>query len=116
MRWEAARSGTDTGDLLLTAVPRLASGALIQRKPVLGAGEFVWGTVLTTVSQPEGTPCSGLVAALVSNIDGGRTVGQLLDELGSLGDQSQANQIRQTALATLGILYVDGTVEELGGL
>ena len=41
---------------------------------------------------------------------------QLLDGLISLGDESQADQIRQTALAALGILYVDGTVEELGGL
>jgi len=116
IRWEAARSGTDTGELILTAVPKLAQGTLIQRKPVLGAGEFVWGTVLTTISQPEGTPCSGLISALVSQIDGAITVGQLLDEVGSLGDPSQIAQIRQTALSALGILYVDGTVEELGGL
>jgi len=116
VRWEAARSGTDTGDPIMTAIPRLAPGTLTQRKPVLGAGEFVWGTVLTTVSQPEGTPCSGLIAALVSQIDGEKTVDQLLDGLISLGDESQADQIRQTALAALGILYVDGTVEELGGL
>ena len=100
----------------MTAIPRLAPGTLTQRKPVLGAGEFVWGTVLTTVSQPEGTPCSGLIAALVSHIDGGKTVAQLLDDLSSLGDPSQAAQIRRTALAALGILYVDGAVEELGGL
>ena len=116
LRWEAARSGTDTGDPVMTAIPRLAPGTLTQRKPVLGAGEFVWGTVLTTVSQPEGTPCSGLIAALVSKIDGEKTVAQLLDGLSSLGDESQADQIRQTALAALGILYVDGTVEELGRL
>jgi len=116
VRWEAARSGTDTGEPLLAAVPKLAPETQIQRKPILGAGEFVWGTVLTTISQPEGTPCSGLISALVSQIDGERTVGQLLDEVGSLGDPSQASQIRQTALAALGILYVDGTVEELGGL
>ena len=116
VRWEAARSGTDTGEPILAAVPKLAPETQIQRKPILGAGEFVWGTVLTTISQPEGTPCSGLISALVSQIDGARTVGQLLDEVGSLGDPSQASQIRQTALAALGILYVDGTVEELGGL
>jgi len=116
VRWEAALSGTDTGDPIMAAVPRLAPETQIQRKPVLGAGEFVWGTVLTTVSQPEGIPCSGLISALVSQIDGARTVAQLLDELASLGEPSQAAQIRQTALAALGILYVDGTVEELGGL
>ncbi|MBQ11106.1 MAG: tryptophan halogenase [Planctomyces sp.] len=116
VRWEAACSGTDTGDPILAAVPKLAPETQIQRKPILGAGEFVWGTVLTTVSQPEGTPCSGLISALVSRIDGTRTVAHLLDEVGSLGEPSQAAQIRQTALAALGILYVDGTVEELGGL
>ena len=116
VRWEAARSGTDTGEPLLAAVPRLAPEIQIQRKPELGAGEFVWGTVLTTVSQPEGTPCSGLISALISQIDGTRTVAQLLDEVGSLVDPSQADQVRQTAIAALGILYVDGTVEELGGL
>ena len=40
----------------------------------------------------------------------------MLGELDSLGDESQTAQIRQTALAALGILYVDGTVEEFGGL
>ena len=100
----------------MAAVPRLAPETQIQRKPVLGAGEFVWGMVLTTVSQPEGIPCSGLISAMVSKIDGARTVAQLLDELASLGEPSQADQIRQTALAALGILYVDGTVEELDGL
>lgn len=115
-RWEVTRSSEGSGHSILAAVPRLANGAQIQRKPVLGAGEFVWGYSLTTVSQPEGTPCSGLVAQLVSLIDGRASVAQLLDKLRALRKEDRAEEIQRSGLATLEILYVDGTVEELTGL
>ena len=47
-------------------------------KPILAAGEFVWGHVLITAGYPEGTPCSDLVAELVRHIDGRTSVAELL--------------------------------------
>ncbi len=88
----------------------------IKRKAVLGEGEFVWGTVLTTVSQPEGTPSSGLVNRLVSMIDGDASVGQLLSAMRSQGGPGQAELLDRSVLTTLQILYVDGTIESLEGL
>ncbi len=115
-RWKDAISTVQRQQQLLAAVPRLAGGASIQRKPVLGAGEFVWGYTLTTTSQPEGTPCSNLVAQLVSRIDGVATVGQLMARLGSLVEVDRIEDLQRSVLATLQILYVDGTVDELAGL
>jgi flavin-dependent dehydrogenase len=116
-RWDEAISRARAGeDGLLQAVPRLSAGVEIQRKAVLGEGEFVWGAVLTTVSQPEGTPSSGLVARLVSMIDGDASVGQLLTAMRSQGDPSQADLLDRSVLTTLQILFVDGTIESLKGL
>ena len=116
-RWEEAFAAARAGDdRLLLAVPHLSGGVEIKRKAVLGEGEFVWGTVLTTVSQPEGTPSSGLVARLVSMIDGGASVGQLLTAMRSQGDPGQAELLDRSVLTTLQILYVDGTIESLEGL
>ena len=66
---------------LLAAMPRLATGVAVKRKPVLGAGEFVWGHVLVTDGYPEGTPCSPLAAQVVSLIDGRTSVAELLERL-----------------------------------
>ena len=116
-RWDEAISRARAGeDGLLQAVPRLSAGVEIKRKAVLGEGEFVWGTVLTTVSQPEGTPSSGLVARLVSMIDGDASVGQLLSAMRSQSDPGQAELLDRSVLTTLQILYVDGTIESLEGL
>ena len=116
-RWDEAiaRAGAGEGGLL-QAIPRLSAGVEIKHKAVLGEGEFVWGAVLTTVSQPEGTPSSGLVARLVSMIDGNASVGQLLTSMRSQGDPSQAELLDRSVLTTLQILFVDGTIESLKGL
>ena len=98
------------------AVPKLASGVRVKRKPVVGEGEFVWGYVVTTPGNPEGTPCSGLVAKLVSLIDGRASVQELLTILGEGLDNIQATKIESSALPALEILYVDGAVEALAGL
>ena len=108
------RAGGDAP--LYRAVPSLAQGVQVQRKPILGQGEFVWGYVLATDSQPEGTPCSGLVAAMISCIDGRTTVAQMLARLKDGSDADQAPQIESSVLAALQILYVDGAVAELAGL
>ena len=115
-RWREAVSTAQGQQQLISAVPCLAEGASVQRKPVLGAGEFVWGYTLTTRGQPEGTPCSNLVAQLVSRMDGAATVGQLMAQLGALVQTDRIEDLQRSVLATLQILYVDGTVEELVGL
>jgi hypothetical protein len=79
-------------------------------------GEFVWGYVVTTPSHPEGTPCSALVARLVSLIDGKGPVSQLLTKLRDGADREQGDRIETAALASLKILYVEGAIEELNGL
>ena len=117
VQWEEAMADARAGDTrLLMAAPRLADGVRVQRKAVLGEGEFVWGTVLTTVSQPEGTPASGLVARLVSMIDGNATVGELLANIRAQGNSDQAAMLDRSVLTTLQILYVDGTIESIRGL
>ena len=116
-RVEDSRTTPDTkASPLVHSVPRLAEGVLLDRKAVVGAGEFLWGYVLTTVSQPDGTPCSNLVARLISMIDGQTSVAHLLSQLSSSGDERQAGPIQDNALTALEILYVDGTVEDLIGL
>ena len=112
-----ARLKSAGGDsALYRTVPSLSRGVEVQRKPVLGEGEFVWGYALTTETQPEGTPCSGLVASMVSFIDGRTTVEQMLSRLKDGSDANQAAQIERGVLAALQILYVDGAVAELAGL
>src|SRR3712207_2307311 len=98
---------------LYAAVPRLAPGVRVERKPVVADGEFVWGQVLTTAGYPEGTPCSAFVATLVSLIDGRTPVAGLLARLCGGMDGALAAQVERTVLSALGILYVDGTIAEL---
>ena len=98
---------------LLNAVPRLSEGVRVARKPVLGEGEFVWGYSLSAVSQPEGMPCSELVAALVSITDGQARVSSLVDRLGQGLDQTTRAQLENAVTRTIEILYIDGTIGRL---
>jgi flavin-dependent dehydrogenase len=106
-RWEQGLTRLDE------AVPQLAADVHVQRKPVIAAGEFVWGDVLINASYPEGLPCSRLVAILVSRMDGQRSVAELLAQLCEGSEAAQSEKIVASVLATLRILYVDGTVEAL---
>jgi hypothetical protein len=111
-----ARSSPDISPTALyQTVPRLAAGVEVQRKPVLAAGEFMWGDVLITAGYPEGVPCSRLVAQLVSLVDGHSSVAELLTRLCEGRDTEQGVQIATSALAALQILYVDGTIADLAG-
>jgi flavin-dependent dehydrogenase len=109
-RLDAAQAALDL------AVPRLADGVRVQRKPILDAGEFVWGEVLVTAGYPEGLPCSRLVSAMVASIDGRRSVAELIDLLSGDSAAPQRQQIITGVLAALRILYADGTIAELRGL
>ena len=101
---------------LYNAVPFLAPSVKVERKPVIADGEFQWGYVITTSGRPEGIPCSGLVARMVSLIDGRTPVSEILTVLHGSGNQVQSDQLAQSAMAALQILYVDGTIEDLHGL
>jgi hypothetical protein len=91
----------------------LADGISVLHKPVLAEGEFIPGQVLNTVSQPEGTPCSPLVAAVVGQIDGQKSVSDIVDGLGQHLDQAGHAQLEDAVSRTVEILYVDGTVAGL---
>ena len=107
-------SGID--EYISQVVPHLASGVSVRRKPVIGEGEFVWGHVVTTPANPEGTPCSGLVANLVSLIDGSESVANLVARLCQGQDDENSRRVASATISALRILYVDGSVEKLEGL
>ncbi|MAF39427.1 MAG: tryptophan halogenase [Chloroflexi bacterium] len=112
-QWLAALASDPQRNQILNAVPRLAEGIQVQRKPVLAEGEFVEGYVLNTVSQPEGTPCSPLVAAVIEEIDGQKSVSDIVDGMGAHLDQAGHAQLEEAVSRTIEILYVDGTVARL---
>ena len=107
-------------ETLYRSVPKLRPGLRIERKPVLGQGRFEWGQVISSPGelpgQSQDTPCSPLVALLVSMIDGETTVAAILESMSRGRPPDQAKQITETALAALGILYVDNSIVQLTGL
>ena len=116
-RLESARLQSDSVlTSLYNAVPLLAPGIRIERKPVIADGEFEWGYVLTTSGRPEGIPCSGLVAKMVALMDGRTSVSEILTGLGGDRHRIQGAQIDHSVMAALQILYVDGAIEDLQGL
>jgi len=95
---------------MLDAVPVLADGVTLARKPVIGDGQFEWGAVISSSSRPQGAPISTLIAALASRIDGSRPVRDLLDDLLEGVDPQQRAQLLPGLLAALRVLYVDGMI------
>ncbi|GAB4336871.1 MAG: hypothetical protein Kow0010_24850 [Dehalococcoidia bacterium] len=98
------------------AVPVPAAGARIERKPVLGDGEFDWGYVLISPAEPEGVEVSVLVATLMSLVDGHRRVCDILAEVADRVPAAQREAAMDAAAAALRILYVDGTIAGMRGL
>ncbi len=97
---------------MLDAVPTLAEGVTLARKPVVGDGQFEWGAVMSSPSRPQGAPISMLIAALASRIDGRSTVRSLLDDLLEGVDDQQRAQLLPGLLSALRVLYVDGMIAE----
>ena len=111
---EAALSGRGTAaPAIYQLVPILSEGVSVQRKPVVGDGEFRWGYVLTTPDGPEGTECSPLVAALISQMQEGGTVKALLENLERQFRGMTPEKLEKDLLATISILYTDGAIDQL---
>ena len=102
------------GDAPLDLVPRLAAGVRVERTPVIGDGEFEWGFALRSPGRPEGTPCSGLVAATLALVDGGTSVGEIIRRLHRGPAQAPVEQLRPLVLEALKILYIEGAIAEIG--
>ena len=100
------------------SAPRLAPGVRVERKPVLEGDAFEWAQVLTTEHRSQGAQLSRTVARLLAAADGRATVAQLAarlaDEAGL--DPAAALRLTEQMVTAIGILYVDGAVEELAGL
>ena len=99
---------------MLEAVPVLASGVTLARKPVIGDGRFEWGAVISSTSRPQGAPISMLVAALATRIDGQRPVRALLADLFDGVPEQQRAQLLPGLLTALRVLYVDGMIAAWG--
>ena len=97
---------------LLSAVPSLVPEARIERKPVVGEGEFTWGQVIVTPERAEGVPVSDLVALVLAQIDGRRTVGDLFDRLGSRLPPETLDRLRPGIVQALRLLHVEGVIAE----
>ena len=95
---------------MLDAVPTLAGGVRLARKPVVGDGQFEWGAVMSSPSRPQGAPISMLVAALATRIDGQRSVRALLDDLFEGVSEQQQAELLPGLLTALRVLYVDGMI------
>ena len=111
--WLKALRSDPQRDWLLPSIPRLSTGTAAARRPVLAEGEFVWGMTLSTPSQPEGAPCSPLVAAIVQLSDGQTPVSAIVNRLSQGLDETLLADLRNAVTRTVEILYVDGAVEEL---
>jgi flavin-dependent dehydrogenase len=113
MQVEAAMTGPDPAARpILAAVPELAPDAELQRKPVLGEGEFEWGYALVRPGQAD-VPLSGLIAVALSLVDGQRTVGQIAEEVAKRAGTPQA---ASPVVSAFGILYTDGALANLRGV
>jgi flavin-dependent dehydrogenase len=109
---ELSKPGPGGEPAVLDRVPTLAPDVRVQRKPVLGAGEFTWGHVLASEGRPEGAPVSDFVARLAGLIDGERTAREVVVTLvGEAG--GDAGAVARGAVAALGILYAEGAIAEL---
>ena len=103
---------------IAATVPVLAEGERIERKPVLERDAFEWGFVLSSEGRPEGAPLSVPVARLLHGADGRATMSQLVDQMAAEArlDGNGRQQLLEQMVIAVGILYIDGAVEELRGL
>jgi flavin-dependent dehydrogenase len=100
------------GEWLQRRIPVLRPGPRVERKPVLGDGEFVWGYAVTAPGRAD-VPVSATVAALVAEVDGRRDIAGIGERAGAGLKADARVQLGRVAASALGILYVDGLIAEL---
>ena len=100
---------------LLDLTPVLAEGVELERKPVVGEGQFEWGAVVSSLSRPQGAPVSLVVARLVQGIDGRQTAREVIEAMLEGVSEQQRAQLLPGLLTALRVLYVDGMIAEFGG-
>ena len=99
---------------LLDLTPVLAEGVELERKPVVGEGQFEWGAVVSSPSRPQGAPVSLVVARLVQGIDGRQTAREVIEAMLEGVSEQQRAQLLPGLLTALRVLYVDGMIAEFG--
>ena len=96
----------------LEDVPVLVGGSTVKRRPIFADGQFQWSDVLVSTLRPEGVAISPLVGALVSEIDGIRSVREIAQRIAARASgRLDEDEIAQTVLGALRILSVDGLIE-----
>ena len=96
---------------LLSALPALVPEARLERQPIPGEGEFVWGHVVVTPERTDGVPVSDLVALVVAQIDGRRTTGEVFDRIAARLPAETFDQVRPAVVQALRLLHVEGVIE-----
>lgn len=97
---------------LLDRIPVLADGVELERKPIIGEGEFEWGAVVSSPSRPQGAPISLVVARLVQGIDGRQTAREMINAMLEGVEDAQRAQLLPGLLTALRVLYIDGMIAE----
>ncbi len=96
----------------LEYIPILARGSSVDRKPIFADGQFQWSDVLISPQRPEGVAVSPLVAAVISEVDGSRSVRDIVEGISARASGHADNDtVAQAVLSTLKILTVEGLVE-----
>lgn len=108
-RFEAALAS----GALASAVPRLGPGVWLDRRAVVGDGEFELSDVLVTPEHPEGIAVSPLLARLCAAMDGQRTMDALLRELLAGLDDARVGPAASAAVTGLAVLSVEGAIRIL---
>ena len=113
-----AQLGASSPLAIAASVPVLDPDERVERKPTLERDSFEWGFVLTSEGRPEGAPISVPVARLLRGADGNATIGQIVDQMAVEArlNPGPRQQLLEQMVVAVGILYVDGAVEELRGL
>ena len=95
----------------MDAVPKLAAGARVERRPIFADEQFQWSHVLITDDRPDGLPVSPLVSALLSGMDGRRSARAIAERLSAGASPEQRRMVEGAAVAALRLLAVDGAVK-----
>ena len=111
-RGELARLEAE-GEGLGKVVPRLVPDLRVERRPVLGEGEFVWGEVILCAERSDTTPCSPLVSAMLALVDGQRSLAEIEALLGEGLEPEARDQLATHLASATRVLYVDGLIAEL---